>query len=113
MQFELFDPEGEVRVSAGNLPHWYQPGVTYFITFRTEDSLPREVADLWYRRRDEWLRHHGLNPSEPNWQAGLGKLREDQRRDFHKTFSREFFGLSRPGIWRLCSQAPRVGPIRR
>ncbi len=46
MPFELFDPQGDLQITAGHLPHWYQPGVTYFITFRTDDSLPIEVAEL-------------------------------------------------------------------
>jgi hypothetical protein len=63
MTFELFDPQREVRITAGNLPHWYQPGVTYFVTIRTEDSIPKDVADLWYRRRNDWLRRHGIDAS--------------------------------------------------
>ena len=45
MLFQLFDRDEDLRITAGNLPHWYQPGVTYFVTFRTADSLPTEVAD--------------------------------------------------------------------
>ena len=55
MPFELFDHKRELRITTGNLPHWFQPGVTYFITFRTEDSIPVEVAELWNYRRDDWL----------------------------------------------------------
>ena len=51
--FELFDPQGDLRITASNLPHWYQPAVTYFVTWRIEDSSPQEVADLWYRRRND------------------------------------------------------------
>jgi hypothetical protein len=60
MSFEFFDPDCEVRISTGSLPHWYQPGVTYFITFRTVDAFPRVIAEQWYRRRDDWLRQHGI-----------------------------------------------------
>ncbi len=41
--------------SGGNLPHWRQDGVTYFVTFRLADSLPKEKLDQWKRERDEWL----------------------------------------------------------
>lgn len=38
--FELFDPKAEVRIEKGtNLAHWFQPGVSYFVTFRTEGSI--------------------------------------------------------------------------
>ncbi len=88
--FELFDPHGDLRITAGNLPHWYQPGVTYFVTFRTEDSIPQDVADLWYRRRNDWLRRHGVNPALPTWKAAFRQLAERQQIEFHQTFSREY-----------------------
>jgi putative transposase len=53
--FEFFDPKEDVRVDEGNLPHWYQPGVTYFVTFRTEDSVPKDLSKTWYARRNDWL----------------------------------------------------------
>jgi hypothetical protein len=39
--FDLFDPKAEYVVRQGAaLLHWYQPGLTYFVTFRTDDSVP-------------------------------------------------------------------------
>jgi len=90
MPFELFNPDGELRITFGNLPHWYQPGATYFITFRTADSLPKEVADLWYRRRNDWLQRHRINAKAANWQADLRRLPDRLQHEFHATFSREF-----------------------
>jgi hypothetical protein len=88
--FELFDPDAGVRVTAGNLPHWYQSGVTYFITFRTEDSIPTALADEWRRRRGDWLRAHGIDPDLGDWAARLRALAQEQQHEFHATFSREF-----------------------
>ena len=90
MPFELFNPEGELRITHGNLPHWFQPGATYFITFRTADSLPKDVTDLWYRRRNDWLMRHGINPTRAKWQDALRRLSEKLQHEFHSTFSREF-----------------------
>jgi putative transposase len=90
MSFELFDPQGEVRITLGNLPHWYQPGATCFVTFRTADSLPRDVADQWHRRRRDWLERHGIDPHMPRWNAALRGLPENVQSEFHATFSREF-----------------------
>ncbi|HUG70726.1 MAG TPA: transposase, partial [Pirellulaceae bacterium] len=90
MPFELFDPDGALRITEGNLPHWYQPGATYFITWRTADSLPNEVADLWYRRRNDWLLRQGINSRAKNWQAALRRLPDRLQHEFHATFSREF-----------------------
>ena len=47
LQFDLFDPEAEVDVSERQLPHWFQPGVITFVTFRTADSIPQSVLQLW------------------------------------------------------------------
>jgi REP element-mobilizing transposase RayT len=109
--FELFDPKDDLLITqGGNLPHWYQPGVTYFVTWRTEDSIPKEVSHLWHRRRDDWLRRHGVSP--PSKVAGrlrlpsagtadlangtrrvpatFESLPQEKQREFHDTFSREY-----------------------
>ena len=90
MLFELFDPNRETTVrEGGNLPHWYQAGVTYFVTFRTEDSIPAAAARLWHRRRDDWLRRHGVDVDGKNWKEALHRLPRQVQREFHETFSRE------------------------
>src|SRR5688572_7116929 len=90
MPFTIFDPDADVRVSVGNLPHWYQPGVTYFITFRTEDSVPRQLMDLWHARRNEWLQRHGVSIDNLSWKKQLEGLPERLQNEFHNLFSREF-----------------------
>jgi putative transposase len=89
MSFELFDPRDEVNIREGKLPHWYQPGVTYFVTFRTDDSVPQALLRSWHARRDVWLRRHGLDPSQPSWKARLRQLPEVER-EYNATFTREF-----------------------
>jgi len=89
MSFEFFDPAADVRITAGNLPHWFQPGVTYFITFRADDSLPADVGRLWHARRADWLQRHGIDPRGANHSALLRKLPTAQQREFHDTFSRQ------------------------
>jgi REP element-mobilizing transposase RayT len=85
--FALFDPEADVRVTVGNLPHWYQPNVTYFITFRTDDSIPSEVVIEWHARRAEWLRRHKINSTAADWAQQLLALPRALRREFHNEFS--------------------------
>jgi putative transposase len=89
MTFELFDPKAEFGVREGNLPHWYQPGVTYFVTFRTEDSVPQELSQSWYARRRAWLRREGIDPDSSDWKSALPS-RPELERAFHETFTREF-----------------------
>lgn len=88
--FEPFDPRGALRITAGKLPHWYQPGAAYFVTFRTADSIPVAVAQAWRERRDDWLRRHGINPNRPSWMSLLRTLAQPLRIEFHKRFSREY-----------------------
>jgi REP element-mobilizing transposase RayT len=109
--FELFDPTDDVQITAGNLPHWYQPGVTYFITFRTEDSIPTAVADGWRRRRTDWLKAHGIDPGIGDWGVRLRVLSEEQRREFHTTFSREFLEYLDRGHGECVLKRPELAGI--
>lgn len=61
--FGFFDRESEVHISSRNLPHWFQPGVAMFITFRTKDSMPKPVIDAWRNELGQWLCNHGINTS--------------------------------------------------
>jgi putative transposase len=87
--FEFFDPHQEFVVHHGNLPHWFQPGVTYFVTFRTDDSIPQPLLRGWYRSRDAWLRGHGIEPASPKWKVHLATLPELEA-EFHARFTRRF-----------------------
>jgi putative transposase len=87
--FELFDKHEEFSIRHGSLPHWYQPGVTYFVTFRTDDSVPHELQVAWHRRREEWLRRHQIEPKNANWKALLHQTPEREHR-FHSEFTQEF-----------------------
>jgi len=89
MTFEFFDPKDEVVIREGNLPHWFQPGVTYFITFRTEDSVPQQLVKSWYGRREEWLRANGIEPQASNWRTRLRAAPELDKK-FSTIFTREF-----------------------
>jgi ATP-dependent Clp protease ATP-binding subunit ClpA len=55
--FVGFDPKAPVGfLRGGNLPHWRQEGVTYFVTWRTADSLPKSRVDEWFAEREAWLK---------------------------------------------------------
>jgi Transposase IS200 like len=49
--FQPFDWHSEFRATHRNLPHWHQPGATYFVTFRLSDSLSAEVLEQFEERR--------------------------------------------------------------
>jgi len=85
--FELFDPGAGYGTRQGcHLPHWFQPGVAYFVTFRTKDSIPDEVRRRWHAERAEWLQRHGVQDDTGNFHL----LSPDIRKDYHERFSREF-----------------------
>ena len=108
MNWELFDPDDEVRITEGKLPHWFQAGRLYFVTYRTDDSLPVDVTRLWLRQRDDWLLRQGINPRLADWKVRFASLPARFRRQFHATFSEAFLQhldrghgecvLRRPGI---------------
>jgi D-tyrosyl-tRNA(Tyr) deacylase len=56
--FQPFDPQSPAAIHTRNLPHWEQPGCTYFVTFRLADSLPQAKLQQWKVERDEWLQQH-------------------------------------------------------
>ena len=57
LPFVGFDPKVPVGfLRGGNLPHWRQDGTTYFVTWRTADSLPKARVDAWFAERDEWMK---------------------------------------------------------
>lgn len=39
-----------------NLPHWYMPGATHFVTFRLAGTLPQQVLDELQARKERLLR---------------------------------------------------------
>ncbi len=110
MTFELFDPLAEFRVHAGNLPHWYQPGVTYFVTFRTDDSVPMDLSRSWYARRDVWLRNAGIDPTSSTWKTVLHH-RPELERTFHETFTREFQDYLDRGYGACLLRRPELAKI--
>jgi hypothetical protein len=85
MNFHLFDPDQDTSISYGRLPHWYQPGITYLVTFRTSDSVPAALMDDWQDRRRAWLRERGFPESVLTDDLPLAV-----RCEYHRAFSAEF-----------------------
>lgn len=63
-EFNWFDWNEPIHVDSGNLPHVKQEGVTYFVTFRTADSLPAEKWKQWHAEREAWIAEHPEPRSE-------------------------------------------------
>jgi REP element-mobilizing transposase RayT len=74
-ELRFFDPFAEIDRHKNLLPHWQQPGATYFITFRLADAIPANLRAQWQAERAVWLGHH----PEP-WTAEI-------EREYHRRFS--------------------------
>jgi len=72
--FRGFDSRGEVEQRRRNLPHFVQPGATYFVTFRLADSVPQTLIEEWREEQQNWLKHH---PHPWNW-----KTEQEHRKRF-------------------------------
>jgi REP element-mobilizing transposase RayT len=84
---ELFDPTQDVNVAYRRLPHWSQPGVVTFITWRTWDSLPEKVIHQWQEERAAWLVNHGIDPSASDWQSHVSRLGTAMENEFGRILS--------------------------
>lgn len=73
-EISYFNKKEIIANLSGNLPHWRQEGVTYFVTFRTADSLPQEKLKQWQEEKDIWIKQH----PEPHDEA--------TRQEFYKRF---------------------------
>ena len=87
MELHFFDPNETAAILYRNLPHWSQAGVVCFITFRTDDSMPRGIVEVWHRDRRYWLRKHGINPDVATWRLDLRQLDKLLQNEFYKQFS--------------------------
>ncbi len=83
----VFDPKAEFFVREHCRPHWSQAGAVVFLTFRTHDSIPREVLQRWEREKQTWLQLRGHGAAE-HWSVVVPRLAEKERADFQKQFRR-------------------------
>jgi type I restriction enzyme R subunit len=86
LSLRLFDPAAEFHIAQRRLPHWTQPGAIAFITWRTNDSMPKAVVEQWLNDRFCWLQQHEINPIDANWRDELDRLPRATVRQFYETF---------------------------
>jgi REP element-mobilizing transposase RayT len=88
MPLQPFDPQGDVRIYCLNLPHWRQPGATYFLTTRLADSIPQNALSQWRYERDCWLNANGCKAENE-----INRMPENARVEFHRRFTARFHAL--------------------
>lgn len=109
--FELFDPHGELSIESRDLPHWNQPGATYFVTFRAADSMPAEAFELWKRQKEDCLKRHGIDPRAADWEARFSDLPTRVRKQFHSEITEHFHAHLDAGVGRCLLALPEIAQI--
>lgn len=108
MPFKSFDPDVEVNRKRRNLPHWRQDGVTYFVTSRLADSIPKYKLALWKDERDIWLRAHGLTKPQD-----VRQLPKDEQRKFQRQFTKQWHEWLDAGMGACHLQRPDLAALVR
>jgi putative transposase len=80
--FQRLDDLPNPEIHRRNLPHWESPEATYFVTFRTADSIPSGIIREIQVRQMSWLRAHGLKTPEE-----LRTLPLTQQLEYRKTIN--------------------------
>ncbi len=65
--FKPYNPNAETERTREFLPHWEQPGCTYFVTWRMADSIPMEKLRPLQEERNRWLAEHPKPWDEATW----------------------------------------------
>ena len=65
--FRGLDPDCPITIYTRNLPHWRQPGATYFVIFHLADALPLAKRNELASMQREWELRHGPPRSEAAW----------------------------------------------
>jgi type I restriction enzyme R subunit len=84
VDFIPYNPWEPVEVQEGNLPHWQQDRRTYFITWRTDDSIPAASLRQWNQARDIWLHVHGVTADN------VSTLPPEKQIEYHDRFTKSF-----------------------
>lgn len=99
--WDYFNPLSEIDIrTGGNLPHWEQGPVWYFVTFRLADALPVAVVREIQLQREAWHRTHDCK-----------NLSRDQITDYHRLFSERYNRLLDAGGGACVLREPRNADI--
>lgn len=76
-----------------NLPHWFQRGAVYFVTFRLNDSLPDHTLRNIYKERDDWRAKYKINTDKE-----LHQLNRELIIEYYRLFSKRIDEILDQGI---------------
>lgn len=99
--WEYFNPASEIDIRlTGNLPHWEQGSVWYFVTFRLADAIPRTIVEKLKDEREHWRRTHDLD-----------HLTREELIEYHRLFSERYESLLHAGCGSCVLRDPAVAEI--
>lgn len=98
-ELTFFNPWAELQITQNRLPHWQQPGATYFVTFRMADAIPADLRAQWQEERTAWLKFH---PQPWN---------DATEREYHRLFSGAIEGWLDAGHGSCCLARTKVAAI--
>lgn len=78
----FFDPVADWSVIERGLPHWSQATCVTFVTWRQNDSLPRNVLQRIDEEIEALLKAEGIDPHQ-DWKQQLAGQSLDRRSDIH------------------------------
>ncbi|NLJ08539.1 MAG: N-6 DNA methylase [Sphingobacteriales bacterium] len=99
----FFNPNNEIQIHTGNLPHWQQESVWYFVTFRLADSIPAEVAEQIKAEREVWLKKNKKNEK--------GEYTKEQIKEYYRLFSDRIESLLNNGKGSCILKNPEISKI--
>lgn len=102
----FFRPNDFRLIHHGNLPHWRQSDVVYFVTTRLADSMPGEKLLEWRARREAWCAKHGIRDA-----GSLDSLTDEERHEFHNTFTRQWHEWLDAGAGECLLRRPEVREV--
>lgn len=99
--WEYFHPNLEIDIrTGGNLPHWEQGSVWYFVTFRLNDALPQTVIEKLKQEKEQWQQAHNSTHLSP-----------DDLREYHQLFSERIETLLDAGSGSCVLRDPKNAEI--
>lgn len=87
---QFLDSYADLKITRSGLPHWHQPGATYFITYRTSDSISQHGMNRILSERNHWLKQNGIDPTQEDWSTRLRYLSKPKVLLFQRMMSTRF-----------------------
>lgn len=101
VMWEFLNPMTEIDIrTGGNLPHWEQGSVWYFVTYRLADALPHTVVEKMKEERERWKRTHDVN-----------NLSREELAEYYRLFSERYESLLNAGSGSCVLHDPAIAEI--